>query len=183
MLSPRLVTCVVCVIGRFLCAHDPRRVSFFFETPVRVSQMYQFEVCPFRNVTQREYRPQEWHAIEEAQKPRNAVATSTKSTTAARNDGRPVRLPAAQVRQSDLGNATSLGMFVGWERGFGVAGVRSALSEAPREDDPRSRSGSDSEQDDDDRPLGLWAHKKLPPMSGGAAVVDGVVARFAYGDR
>ncbi len=31
-------------------------------------QLYQFQICPFRNVTQREYKPREWVAIEAAQK-------------------------------------------------------------------------------------------------------------------
>ncbi len=56
-----------------------------------LSQLYQFEVCPFRNVTQREYRPKEWEAIEAAQK--------SDSHHIPLRDTRPVSVPSSKVGQ------------------------------------------------------------------------------------
>ena len=58
---------------------------------VLLSQLYQFEVCPFRNVTQREYRPKEWEAIEAAQK--------SDSHHIPLRDTRPVSVPSSKVGQ------------------------------------------------------------------------------------
>ena len=54
-------------------------------------QLYQFEVCPFRNVTQREYKPKEWEAIEAAQK--------GDSPDIPLRDSRPLTLPPSKVTE------------------------------------------------------------------------------------
>jgi hypothetical protein len=52
--------------------------------------MYQFVVCPFHNVTQREYRPGEWQAVEAAQQEGGPAVTAL-------SDRRPPRIPAEKV--------------------------------------------------------------------------------------
>lgn len=60
----------------------------------------------------------------------------------------PAVVPQAQFRQGDFARPVLLGMFLGWEEGYGTAGVYSALHSAP------------------DNTTGfLWANSRLPPVN------------------
>ncbi len=133
-------------------------------------QMYQFVICPFRNVTQREYRATEWNTREEAQK-QGALASASVtvsargsvSESATTSDRRPVRVPAKQTRAGDFSSPTTLGFFLGWEPAFGDDGV-AALHSSPV------------------MLADAFAGAKLPSMTSEKADA-GPVMRYALGNR
>ena len=85
----------------------------------------------------------------------------------------------------DLGPVALLGVFAGWEAALGVAGVKASLYPFPG---PASVGDEDEEvevvEDGEVSRVGAsWAHHRLPALGGSDAVTEGVVSRFAFGER
>ena len=84
-----------------------------------------------------------------------------------------------------MGPVTLLGVFAGWEAALGVAGVKASLYPFPG---PASVGDDDEEVevvgDGEVSKVGAsWAHHRLPALGGSDAVTEGVVSRFAFGER
>ncbi len=89
------------------------------------------------------------------------------------------------MSSKDLGPVTLLGVFAGWEAALGVAGVKASLYPFPG---PASVGDEDEEVDvggdgEVTKVGASWAHHRLPALGGSDAVTEGVVSRFAFGER
>ena len=142
-------------VGYLLLPHPTLRLYEPVLFACVLPQTYAFQLCLFHNVTQLQYRADNWNALENAAKGQDSSvainAAGKQSSSRAQLKLPPHVVPSTAFVKGDFSSPAMIGLFLGWEGEFGDAGVRSALFAPP------------------DNTTGLlWANDKLPNLNSDA---------------